>query len=166
MSDTFFFPHSLQSVQSLSRVWLFETPWTAACQASLSITNSQSPPKPMSIESVMPSNHLILCRPLLLLLSIFPSIGVFSNESTAYTYWEFAIMDRLWSVCLDVFIHILLIPTKWSGFHCYPSENIEAVKDWENLKNNRFLLYSTGNYIQYPVTNHNGKEYDKEYIYV
>ena len=57
------------SVQSLSRVRLFATPWTTACQASLSITNSQSPPKPMSIESVMPSNHLILCRPLLLLPS-------------------------------------------------------------------------------------------------
>ena len=67
------------SVQSLSRVQLFATPWTAAHQASLSITNSQSPPKPMSIESVMPSNHLILCRPLLLLPSIFLSIRVFSN---------------------------------------------------------------------------------------
>ena len=67
------------SVQLLSHVWLLATPWTAAPQASLSMTNSQSPPKPMSIESVMPSNHLILCRPLLLLPSIFPSIGVFSN---------------------------------------------------------------------------------------
>ena len=69
------------SVQWLSRVRLFATPSTAARQASLSITNSQSSPKPMSIESVMPSNHLILCRPLLLLSSIFPSIRVFSNES-------------------------------------------------------------------------------------
>ena len=74
------------SVQSLSRVWLFATPWTAACQASLSITNSQTPPKPMSIESVMPSNHLILCRPLLL-TSIFPSIMVFSNESALHIKW-------------------------------------------------------------------------------
>ena len=64
------------SVQSLSRVWLFATPWTAARQASLSITNSQSLHRLMSIESVMPSNHLILCRPLLLLPSIFPSIRV------------------------------------------------------------------------------------------
>ena len=70
---------SFSSVQLLSRVRLFATPWTAACQASLSITSSQSPPKPMSIESVMPSNHLILCRPLLLLPSIFPSIRVFSR---------------------------------------------------------------------------------------
>ena len=75
------------SVQSLSRVRLFETPWTAACQASLSITNSWSPTKPMSIESVMPSNHLILCCPLLLLPSIFPSIRVFSNESALHIRW-------------------------------------------------------------------------------
>ena len=75
------------SVQSLSHVQLFVTPWTAACQASLSITNSQSPPKPMSIELVMPSNHLIFCRPLLLLPSIFPSIRVFSNESALGIRW-------------------------------------------------------------------------------
>ena len=76
------------SVQSLSRVWLFVTPWTAACQASLPpITNSQSLLKLMSIESVMPSNHVILCRPLLFLPSIFPSIGVFSNESALCIRW-------------------------------------------------------------------------------
>ena len=71
----------ISSVQSLSRVRLFATPWTAACQASLSFTNSQSLLELMFIESVMPSNHLILCRPLLLLPSILPSIRVFSNES-------------------------------------------------------------------------------------
>ena len=65
----------------------FATPWTAAHQASLSITNSWSPPKPMPIESVMPSNHLILCRPLLLLPSIFPSIRIFSNESALRIRW-------------------------------------------------------------------------------
>ena len=70
------------SVQWLSCVWLFVTPWIAAGQASLSITNSRSLPNLMSIELVMPSSHLILCRPLLLLPSIFPSIRVFSNEST------------------------------------------------------------------------------------
>ena len=75
------------SVQLLSRVRLFATPWTAACQTSLSITNTQSPPKPMSIESMMPSNHLILYRPLLLLPSIFPSISVFSNESALGIRW-------------------------------------------------------------------------------
>ena len=69
----------ISSVQLLSRVRLFATPWTAARQASLSITNSWSTPKPMSIESVMPSNHFILCHPLLFLPSIFPSIRVFSN---------------------------------------------------------------------------------------
>ena len=82
------------SVQSLTRVWLFATPWTTACQASLFITNSQSLPKLMSIESVMPSNHLIFCRPLLLLPSIFPSMKVFSNESvlpmTWPKYWSFS----------------------------------------------------------------------------
>ena len=80
-------PESFSSFQSLSHVQLFATPWTAACQASLSFTNSQSLPKLMSIESVMPSNHLILCRPLLLLPSIFPSIRVFSSESVLHIRW-------------------------------------------------------------------------------
>ena len=75
------------SVQLLSHVRLFVTIWTAACQASLSITNSRSLLKLMSIESVMPSNHLILCRPLLLLPSIFPSIRVFSSESALCIRW-------------------------------------------------------------------------------
>ena len=83
-----------QSVQLLSRIWLCATPWIAGCQASLSITNSCSLPKPMSIELVMPSNHLILCRPLLLLPSIFPSIRVFSNNSALHIrwpkYWSFS----------------------------------------------------------------------------
>ena len=89
----------ISSVQSLSRVRLFVTPWTAARQASLSITNSQSPPKPMSIESVMPSNHLILCRPLLLLPSIFPSIrvGLFSNESALPIRWP-----KYWSFSFNI----------------------------------------------------------------
>ena len=76
------------SVQSPSHVQFFVTPWTAACQASLSITNSQSLLKLMSIESVMPSNHLILCPHLLLLPSIFPSIRVFSNESALCIRWK------------------------------------------------------------------------------
>ena len=75
------------SVQWLSPVWLFVTPWTAAHQASLSITNSQSLLKLMSMELVMPSNHLILCRPLLLPPSSFPSIRVFSNESVLHIRW-------------------------------------------------------------------------------
>ena len=85
---------SFSSIQSLSRVQLFVMPWTAARQASLSITNYQSLPKLMSIESVMPSDHLILCHPLLLLASIFPNIRVFSNESvhciTWPNYWSFS----------------------------------------------------------------------------
>ena len=85
------------SVQSLSRVRLFVTPWTAACQASLSITKSWSPPKPMSIESVMPSNHLILCCPLLLLPSIFPSVRVFSNESALAIRWP-----KYWSYSFNI----------------------------------------------------------------
>ena len=84
----------ISSVQLLIRGWLFVTPWTAAHLASLSITNSWSPPKPMSIELVMPSNHLNLCCPLLL-PSIFPSIRVFSNESDLCIrwpkYWSFSI---------------------------------------------------------------------------
>ena len=74
-------------VQSLSRVQVFVTPWTTAHQASLSITNYWSLPKPMSIESVMPCNHLIFCSPLLLLPSILPSIRVFSNESALRIRW-------------------------------------------------------------------------------
>ena len=84
----------ISSVQSLSYVRLFVTPWSAACQASVSITNSQSLPKLISIESVMPSNHLILCRPLFLPPSIFPSIRVFSDESILCfrwpKYWSFS----------------------------------------------------------------------------
>ena len=85
------------SVQALSCVQLFETPWTAAHQASLSITNSQSPLKLMSIEPVMPSNHLILCRPLLLLPSILPSIKVFSNESVLLIRWP-----KYWSFSFSI----------------------------------------------------------------
>ena len=87
----------ISSVQSLSRVWLFATPWTAAHQASLSITNSWSLPKLMSIESVMPSNHLILCHPLLLLPSIFLNIRVFSNESAVCIKWP-----KDWSFSLNI----------------------------------------------------------------
>ena len=90
--------HSVQfTVQSLIHVWLFVTPWTTARQASLSITNSRSPPKPMSIESVMPSSHLILCRPLLFLPSIFPSMRVFSNESALCIRWP-----KYWSFSFNI----------------------------------------------------------------
>ena len=85
------------SVQSLSRVWLFVTPWIAALQASLSITSCQSSPKLMSIESVMPSRHLILCRPLLLLPPIPPIIRVFSNESSLHMRWP-----KYWSFSFSI----------------------------------------------------------------
>ena len=86
-----------ESVQLLTHVQLFATPQTAACQASLSITNSRSPPKPMSFESVTPSSHLILCHPLLLLPSIFPSIRVFSNESALCIRWP-----KYWSFSCNI----------------------------------------------------------------
>ena len=104
------------SVQSLSCVRLFVTPWMAACQASLSITNSRSSPKLISIESVMPSSHLILCRPLLLLPPIPPSIRVFSNESTLRMKWP-----KYWSFSFSI------IPSKE-----YP-ELISFSMDWLTL---------------------------------
>ena len=105
----------LQSVQSLSRVRLFVTPWTAACQASLSITNSRSSPKFMSIESVMPSSHLILCRSLLLLPSITPSIRIFSNEPTVCMRWP-----KYWSFSFSVIPykeHQGCSPLEWTGWN-------------------------------------------------
>ena len=87
----------VSSVQLLSHIQLFATTWIAAHQASLSIINSHSSPKPMSIELMMPSNHLILCRPLLLLLSIFPSIRVFSNESALCIRWP-----KYWSFSFNI----------------------------------------------------------------
>ena len=90
-------PILLVSVQLLSDVQVFATPWTAARQASLIITNSQSSPKPMSIGSVKPINHLILCCPLLLLPSIFLSIRVFSTESALYIRWP-----KYWSFSFNI----------------------------------------------------------------
>ena len=92
------FPPSLCcSVQSLSHVWLLATSWTAACQASLSITNSQSLLQLMSIDLVIPSNHLILCHPLLLPPSIFPSIRVFTNDSVLHIRWP-----KYWSFSFSI----------------------------------------------------------------
>ena len=103
-------------IQLLSHVQLFATPWTAAHQAFLSIINSWSPPKPMSIESVIPSNHLILCHPLLLLPSIFPSTRIFSNESALRIRWP-----QYWSFSFNI---------------CSPSEHpglISVRMDWLDL---------------------------------
>ena len=110
---SYFIIQSVQfsSVQSLSCVRLFATPWIAARQACLSITNSRSSLRLTSIESVMPSNHLILCHPLLLLPSIFPSIRVFSNESTLHIRWP-----KYWSFSFNISPsseHPGLISCKW-----------------------------------------------------
>ena len=108
--------HYLSSDQSLSHVRLFVTPWTAAHQASLSITSSWSLPKLMSIEMVMPSNHLILCHPLLFLPSIFPSIRVFSNESALRISWP-----KYWSFSFSI-----SPPNEYSG-------QISFRMDWLDL---------------------------------
>ena len=92
-----FLTFHFSSVQSLSCVQLFATSWTGPRQASLSITNSQSLPKLMSIESVMPSSHLILCHPLLLPPSVFPSFRVFSNESALRIRWQ-----KFWSFSFNI----------------------------------------------------------------
>ena len=105
------------SVQSLSRVRLFATLWTAAHQASLTITNSWSLPKLMSIESVMPSKHLILCHPLLLLTSIFPSIRVFSNESALCIRWPNTVI--LVGIHSDFLSWEFMYHHFWKIFHCY-----------------------------------------------
>ena len=96
-TETFQHMDQFSLVQSLGHIRLFATPWTAGCQASLSITNSQSPPKPMSIVSVMPSICLILCHRLLLLASIFPNIRVFSNESVLRIRWP-----KYWSFSFSI----------------------------------------------------------------
>ena len=105
---------AFSSVQSFSRVQLFVTPWTTASQASLSITNSQSLLKLMWIESVMPSNHLILCHPLLLSPSIFPSIRVFSNESVLRIRWP-----KYWSFSFNISLPMNTqdwSPLEWTGW--------------------------------------------------
>ena len=113
------------SVQLLSHVWLFATPWTAALQGPLSITNSWSLFKLMSIESVMPSNHHILCHPLLLLPSIIPSIRVFSNKSVLHIrwpkYWSFASTSVLPMNIQDWF------PLGWTGWISLQSKGLERV---------------------------------------
>ena len=121
--------HSLQlqfsSVQSLSRVRLFATPWRATRQASLSITNSWSLPKLMSIELVMPSNNLILCHPLLLLPPIPPSIRVFSNESAFCIRWP-----KYWSFSFNISPsneHSGWFPLEWTGWISLQSKGLSRV---------------------------------------
>ena len=112
------------SVQSLSRVRLFATPWTAACQDSLSITNYWSLLKLMSIESVIPFNYLIFCHPLLLLPSIFPSIRVFSNKSVLRIRWP-----KYWSFSSASVLPINIedwFPLRWKSVPCSPRDSQES----------------------------------------
>ena len=127
------------SVQLLSYVWLFETPWPAACQASLSITNSQSLLKLMSIKSVMPSNHLILCHSLLLPPSIFPSSRVFSNETVLHIrcpkYWSFSFSISLSNEPQD------LSPLGWIGWISLQSKGLSRV--FSNTTAQKHQFFST-----------------------
>ena len=134
------------SVQSLSHIQLFATPWTAACQASLSITNSWSPPKHMSIESVMSSNLLILCHPLLLLPSIVPSIKVFSNESALRIRWP-----KYWSFSFNISLsneHQDWSPLGWTGWITLQRKGLSRVFSNTTVQKHQFFgaqLFSQSN---------------------
>ena len=123
------------SVQSLSSVLLFATPWIAACQASLSITNSRSSPKLLFIELVMLSNHLILCRPLLLLPSIPPSISIFSNESTLHIRWP-----KYWSFSFSPSKNIQdWSPLGWIGWISLQSKGLSRVFSKTTVQKRQFF---------------------------
>ena len=134
------------SVQLLSHVQLFATPWTAAHQASMSITNSQSSLKLMSIESVIPSSHLILCRPLLLLPSIPLSIRVFSNESALHMRWP-----KYWSFSFSTFFPKNTqgwSPSEWTGRNSLQSKGLSRVFSNTTVQKHQFFnaqLYSQSN---------------------
>ena len=129
---------NFSSFQSISPVWLFVTLWTAACQASLSITNSWSLLKLMSIESVMPSNHLILCHPLLLLPSVFPSIRVFSNESVLHIRWP-----KYWSFSLSI-----SPSNEYSGLISFRMDGLDPPCSPRTLKNLLQCHSSKGSVLQ------------------
>ena len=129
--------HSFGSVQSLSHVQLFATPWTTAHQAFLSITYSRTLPKPMSNESVMPSNHLILCHPLLFLPSIFPSIRVFSNESVLHIWWP-----KYWNFSFSISSsneYSGLIPLRWTGWISLQSKGLSGVFSNTTVRKHQFF---------------------------
>ena len=123
--------------RSLSRVWLFATPWTAAHQTSLSITNSWNLLKLTSIESVISSNHLMLCCPLLLPPSIFPSIRVFSDKSVLHSrwpkYWSFISISVLPMKILDWF------PLRWTGWISLQSEGLSSIFSSTTVQKNQFF---------------------------
>ena len=133
-------PHEqlhFSSVQSFSHIQLFATPWTAALQASLSITNSQSLLKLMSIESMMSSNHLILCHPLLIPPSIFPSIRVFSNESVICIRWP--------NIGVSASASVLPMNTQdwsplgWTGWISLQSKGLSRVFSNTTVQNHQFF---------------------------
>ena len=136
------------SVQLLSHVWLFATPWIAARQASLSITNSQSPPKRMSIESVMPSNYLILCCPLLLLPLIFPSIRVFPLSQLFASGGQSIGVSASTSV-LPMNIQDWL-PLGWTGWICLQPKGLSRV--FSNITFQKHQFFSTMVYLPYHVS--------------
>ena len=131
--------HSVQfsSVQSFSCVWLFQTPWIAAHQASLSITNSRSSLKLMSIELVMPSSHLILCCPLLLLPPILPSIRVFSSESILHMRWS-----KYWSFSFSIIPSKETqgwSPSEWTGWISLQSKGLSRVFSNTTVQKHQFF---------------------------
>ena len=126
-----------KSVQFVSCVWFFVTPWIAAHQASLSITNSRSPPKPTSTELVMPSNHVFLCCPLLLLPSIFPSIRVFTNESALRIRWP-----KYWSFSFNISLsneHPGLISLGWTDWISLQSKGLSRVFSNTTVQKHQFF---------------------------
>ena len=132
---TIYFGNWLHSVQ-FSCVWLFTTPWTTARQAFLSITNFQSLPKPISIESVMSSSHLILCRPLLFLPSTFPSIRVFSNESALHIRWW-----KYWSFSFSIVLPMKTqdwFPLGWTGWISLQSKGLSRVFSNTTIQKHQF----------------------------
>ena len=149
------------SVQSLSRVQLFATPWTAAHQASLFISNSQSLLKLMSIESVMSSNHLILCRHLLLLPSIFPSIRVFSNELVCWIRWP-----KYWSFSFSIhssneYSGLIFFMIGWSDLLAVQGTLKNILQHHSSkastLWHSAFYRYSLGIHLQIFISSFQGK---------
>ena len=130
----------ISCIQSLSHVWLSTIPWTAACQASLPITNTQSLLKLMSVELVMPSNHLILCCPLLLLPSFFPSIRIFSSESVLHIRWP-----KCWSFSFSINLIKNIqdwFPLGLTGWISLKSKGLSRVFPTQLFKNINFSVIS------------------------
>ena len=147
--------HSVSSIQLLSHIRLFATPWTAACQASLSITNFRSLFKHMFIEPVIPSNHLILCHPLPLSPSVFPSIRVFSNDSVLCIRWP-----KYWSFKSVLPMNIQdWFPSGWTGWIFLQSKGLSRVFSNNTVQKHQLFgiqlsLYSNSHIIYDYWKNH------------